>query len=156
MPEDLFTKIFSISQRAGTPLFVWKILIYYCLFFVYLLVVFLHYKKQKLKGIVLQEKSFLILKVAVFFLFLSFYLSFAEMSFCLWGFYNPFYFIPFYIIARIAFHKLKINPSIWQLFGRFHCFLSLKSNFSIRCLMLAVNNWKNCIISRKFYLLNFL
>ena len=44
MPEDLFTKIFSISQRAGTPLFVWKILIYYCLFFVYLLVVFLHYR----------------------------------------------------------------------------------------------------------------
>lgn len=67
MPEDLFTKIFSISQRAGTPLFVWKILIYYCLFFVYLLVVFLHYKKQKLKGIILQEKSFLILKVAFFF-----------------------------------------------------------------------------------------
>ena len=46
MPEDLFTKIFSISQRAGTPLFVWKILIYYCLFFVYLLVVFLHYKAK--------------------------------------------------------------------------------------------------------------
>mgnify|MGYP000153995970 CR=1 FL=1 len=106
MPEDLFTKIFSISQRAGTPLFVWKILIYYCLFFVYLLVVFLHYKKQKLKGIVLQEKSFLILKVAVFFLFLSFYLSFAEMSFCLWGFYNPFYFIPF--SNPICFNTLAI------------------------------------------------
>ena len=30
MPEDLFTKIFSISQRAGTPLF---LLFVFCLSF---------------------------------------------------------------------------------------------------------------------------
>ena len=156
MPEDLFTKIFSISQRAGTPLFVWKILIYYCLFFVYLLVVFLHYKKQKLKGIILQEKSFLILKVAVFFLFLSFYLSFAEMSFCLWGFYNPFYFIPFYIIARIAFHKLKYKSLYLAVIWTFPLFFIAQIElqykmFNARSEQLEKLYYKPQILSSEFF-----